>query len=183
MNQRPRESSMTAAAVDGIVSAVSCISCQYARGRTTPLGGVVNMDAWALTHYAGPEGYLGWLAAFPQRHVTTWSDLRSSELGKVGALVRMAEAGLRRYFHRVHADPLERVYLVYFYESAFEPDCAYHMHCHLIPRTQTMPLEGRGWGAPRAATLPAFPPRYAPSSDTWTSDVAAVMHAVRGGRR
>jgi diadenosine tetraphosphate (Ap4A) HIT family hydrolase len=121
----------------------NCKGCRISQKCEDVLGGIVielNGD-WTLNHYGGPEGYLGWLALQPRYHRNRLTDLSASETAALGGNIQDIDRALSHYWEKTFKnDPIKRVYVVYFYESVFDkPDpTPYHLHIHLIPRTQSM---------------------------------------------
>ena len=47
----------------------SCNGCKISRGLEPLHGGFIELDGnWILNHYAGWEGFLGWMAMQPRFH-------------------------------------------------------------------------------------------------------------------
>jgi len=94
---------------------------------------------WTLNHYGSSEGFLGWLALQPRYHRMEIKDLSPNEAAALGGNIQDIDIALRQYWSiHIPEDPIERVYVVYFFESVFdEPKRElYHLHIHLIPRTK-----------------------------------------------
>jgi diadenosine tetraphosphate (Ap4A) HIT family hydrolase len=95
---------------------------------------------WTLNHYGGDEGFLGWLALQPRYHQMELTDLCPNQAAALGGNIQHIDIALRQYWSIHFKDPIERVYVVYFFESEFdEPKKEqYHLHIHLIPRTKQL---------------------------------------------
>ena len=65
-------------------------------------------------------------------------ELADVELRYLGPNIKALDNALTNYWHvQYPQDPMKRVYVVYFFESAFpKPPEAhpYHLHVHIIPR-------------------------------------------------
>ena len=123
----------------------NCAGCDISRGVDRPRGGVLRLaGGWLVNQYGGSEGFLGWLALQPDEHRLALSALTTIEQRALGEHLVALDRALAAYWkHTFPADPLEQVYFTFFYESRFdEPDPAsdpsmpYHIHIHVIPRTQ-----------------------------------------------
>lgn len=129
-----------------------CKGCELSEGNGDPPGSIiVKLDGgWILNHYGGPEGFLGWLALQPKRHVMRLAKLNDVETSALGHNIKLVDKALTDYWiEHFSRDRLERVYIVYFFESAFD-ECSekYHLHIHLIPRTKRMGKGAYGRGTP-----------------------------------
>ncbi|HEX77101.1 MAG TPA: hypothetical protein G4O03_01620 [Dehalococcoidia bacterium] len=118
-----------------------CEGCDISQGIKEPRagGGIIELDGdWILNHYGGDEGFLGWLALQPRFHRMELTDLNTDEANALGKNVQRIDLALRQYWAiKFSEDPIRRVYVVYFFESAFEKSSdKYHLHIHLIPRTE-----------------------------------------------
>jgi diadenosine tetraphosphate (Ap4A) HIT family hydrolase len=118
-----------------------CKACAISRRIEEPCrgGGIIELDGnWILNHYGGDEGFLGWMALQPRFHRMELTDLNSDEANALGKNIQKIDLALRQYWAiKFPTDPVRRVYVVYFFESAFEKSCdKYHLHIHLIPRTE-----------------------------------------------
>ena len=162
----------------------NCEGCKFSQGLSKPQGGIVVTldDYWVLNHYGGSEGFLGWLALQPRYHKMELSQLKEEEARSIGPHVQQIESTLRNYWSRQFSDdPIERLYIVYFFESAFESDFSrksnpyYHLHIHLIPRTKKLgggiPWQRAAWGTAKLVEQDWFPPEYQ------TKDKAGVEKA------
>lgn len=114
-----------------------CKGCQLSQGLRHPRGNIiVELDGdWILNHYGGNEGFLGWMALQPKLHRMDLTDLTPDEMKALGGNIQRVERALRSYWSfRFESDPIQRVYVVYFFESFFNsPPTEYHLHIHLIP--------------------------------------------------
>jgi hypothetical protein len=157
-------------------------------------GGILTLPGdWVVNQYGGTEGFLGWLAMQPRFHRMEIADLDPSELAALGPNIKRLDALLTRYWlEHFSDDPLRRVHVVYFFESVFdEPPTKFHLHIHLIPRTEqvgpsleeyptrsTTPGSAAGinaWRIPKITGSALFPERY-----RWTdSNVDALMTWLR----
>lgn len=101
---------------------------------------VIDLDGnWTLNHYGGDEDFLGWLALQPRYHRMELKDLRPNEAAALGGNIQDIDIALRSYWSTAFPkDPIERVYVVYFFEGVFDrpKPQPYHLHIHLIPRTK-----------------------------------------------
>ena len=117
----------------------SCDGCNI-NDRGLP-GGFINLPGdWILSHYRGSEGFLGWLALQPECHKMGVKDLNEKELQALGPNIKKIEIALEKYWGKwFSSDQTQRIYIVYYFESVFdERPSNFHMHIHLIPRTETM---------------------------------------------
>jgi len=111
-----------------------------------PIGSVIHRkELWALNHYQGKEGFLGWMTLQPLRHCMDFTKLKKSELQELGGHLKWVSTGLEDYFKnkskelKEEEDPVERVYITYLFESVFDwPPTKFHLHLHLIPRFQSL---------------------------------------------
>jgi len=120
--------------------------CDISREFEKKLGGIVELDGgWIVNHYAGPEGFLGWLALQPRYHKKDFASLEKNETEALGRNIQNIDMALRQYWSiRFPEDPIEKVYLVYFHESE-----EYHLHIHIISRSRKLgqdnPSEKAAW--------------------------------------
>ena len=128
---------------------VVCQSCVLARSSDA-----IRMQGnWALAHYLGDEGYLGWLAIAPVAHRMTLSALSGEEQFTFLTNVVAIEAAMQSY--RMD-DRIVRFYMCYFAESlATHP---FHFHVHLIPRYES--LQMKAWDMAKATKSESFPEKY-----------------------
>lgn len=127
----------------------ACKSCDWAEGRDKPLGGIIPLDEfWLLNHYRGPEGFLGWMALTPLKHCMDFSELLNDELSTLGKNIKKVDSALRDYWQTEFNDPIQRVYIVYFFETAFKVPQKemFHLHIHLIPRPHSFDKLMREFG-------------------------------------
>lgn len=162
-----------------------CKACDISQGNEQLAGGIIKLDKfWILNHYQGPEAFLGWLALQPSRHVMELSDLTKDELVALGPNIKRIDKALHTYWkNNFPEDPIERVYVVYFFESAYEwPPSKYHLHLHLIARPRCFRGLQRngdsqvGWRLYDVKTHPSFPVKYRPREET----VSILMNSLRG---
>jgi diadenosine tetraphosphate (Ap4A) HIT family hydrolase len=145
-----------------------CKGCDLSKGHEKPLGGViVELEGeWLLNHYGGQEGYLGWLALQPREHRIELHELTTEEANALGGNIKRIDKALRDYWE-VHfpSDRIERVYIVYFFESVFDdPPTRWHLHIHLITRTERVgkgnPSRMAAWYTPCLVKWNGFPQEY-----------------------
>jgi diadenosine tetraphosphate (Ap4A) HIT family hydrolase len=125
--------------------------------------GIIKLDKfWSLNHYNGPEGFLGWLALSPIAHRDELSDLSTEETTSLGVHIRNVELALREYWSTpsFKKDPLLKIYVIYFFESK-----DFHLHFHLIPRTErfshAFSTRKPAWDTPKLTTCwSEFPEQY-----------------------
>ena len=71
-----------------------CEGCNISRKRNKALErlpGKIVIDLpgdWTLNHYGGSEGFLGWLALQPRRHVTDLNKLKDDEAYALGRNIK-----------------------------------------------------------------------------------------------
>lgn len=137
---------------------LKCKGCDISRGKgKPPVGKSIKQGDWILNHYGGEEGYLGWLALQPNRHVMAFSDLSDKELEQFGLIIAKVDRALSDYWKRTFpGDAVKRLYINYF----FEADDGYHLHLRLIPRFATMDKRLGAWNVPDATKSALFPPQY-----------------------
>jgi diadenosine tetraphosphate (Ap4A) HIT family hydrolase len=150
----------------------NCKGCKRSKGiGEAPLGGIIELDNnWILNHYGGEEGFLGWMALQPRFHRMKLADLEVDELRTLGTNIKNIDSALQKYWSmHFKTDPIERVYVVYFFESAFDqPPTKFHLHIHLIPRTKKLRKLLRrkkdskiiAWNIYRLSNLKNFPTEY-----------------------
>ena len=119
-----------------------CDGCKRSQKLDNVPGGIAELPGdWVLNQYQGDEGYLGWMALQPRFHRREFTELETSELQALGEDIKKVELALRSYWEaQFPADKVKRVYVVYFYESIYnEPTpTGFHLHIHLIPRTERL---------------------------------------------
>lgn len=162
--------------------------CEECQKTEVPCGGFVPLGKyWILNHYQGKEAFLGWLVLQPRRHVMELGDLTEHEAKALGPNIQRIDEALRRYWQSTFGtdDPLERVYVVYFFESAYDwPPPNYHLHIHLIARPRSFrglqscgsPLVG--WRVHDVKTHPSFPVWYRPIEGSVNHLMAALRAAL-----
>jgi diadenosine tetraphosphate (Ap4A) HIT family hydrolase len=119
----------------------SCIGCNIMEPQYQPTGGVIEVGKyWLVNQYGGGEGFLGWLALQPREHRMQLGDLSAGEARELGIAVQKVKKALQDYWKKEWPeDRFERLYVTYFFESAFDNSPSkYHLHIHLIPRTKRM---------------------------------------------
>ena len=123
-----------------------CKGCDISREIEKKPGGIIALEGdWIVNHYAGSEGFLGWMALQPLFHRMDLADLTQDEARTLGSNIQNIDMGLRQYWTiQFPKDPIERLYVVYFFESE-----GYHLHIHPIPRTKKLgqenPSEKAAW--------------------------------------
>jgi diadenosine tetraphosphate (Ap4A) HIT family hydrolase len=179
-----------------------CKGCKISRKIREPRGGIIELDGnWILNHYSGGEGFLGWVILQPRYHRMELSELNTDEANELGKNIRNIDLALRQYWAiKFTKDPIRRVYVVYFFESAFEKSSdKYHLHIHLIPRTEkfrslsTHVSKTKGiskeecvpliaWNIHQLSEHQDFPPDYRtkPENEANTREVEALMTYLRG---
>ena len=155
-----------------------CEGCKISRGHKIPQGGVVTLPGrWLLNQYEGPEGFLGWLALQPKVHRMSLDKLSELELCSLGPNLQAVDRALSKYAIQEFRDALERLYIVYFFESAgVEP---FHLHIHLIPRYASIEYRLRAWQIPVATKSATFPDCYRRSNSTFSVKVDKLMSFLR----
>lgn len=143
-----------------------CNGCRLARGKAEfpPEGGIIRLPGgWILNHYSGSEGFLGWLAMQPTKHRLAMAKLSDEEAGALGPNIkRIEKALLKAWSKSFPKDPIEKLYVAYFFESS-----DYHLHVHLIPRTRKVAPVLRALSKPKHDTEEKF-------VDAWrTSDLSS----------
>jgi diadenosine tetraphosphate (Ap4A) HIT family hydrolase len=153
---------------------VRCDGCDFARGENVTGGNVVLPGSWSVNHYAGSEGFLGWLALQPFRHVQTFAQLNSKELAALGLNIAKIETTLNHYWESTFGEPIEHLYVIYFLEGGSE-----HLHIHLIPRFKSLETRVRAWEIPRATMSATFPEKYRRDSAGFHSNVCCIMEHLK----
>jgi len=124
---------------------------------------------WVLNHSGElKRNYLGHLILQPREHRMDIDALSDDEAKALGTNIRSVVRALKGYWKQRFAwDSLERVYVVYFWESEFAKAFAgeWHMHIHLFPRTKVMvggndPTEVAAWKLPELTEKAYFPSEY-----------------------
>jgi len=126
---------------------IVCQGCMLAKDGIQLPGG------WALNHYEGGEGYLGWLAIAPVAHRMTLAALSDEEQFTFMSNVVAIEAAMSSY--RMD-DRIVRFYMCYFAESLVTHP--FHFHVHLIPRYES--LQMKAWDMAKATKSEGFPEKY-----------------------
>lgn len=172
----------------------SCAGCKISQGLQHTDGGIVKLSGdWIVNQYGGGEGFLGWLALQPRFHRMELSELTDAELRSLGPNVRDLDACLTQYW-RLHypKDRIKRVYVVYFFESAFQKPRErepFHLHIHIIPRFHSLKKGLRrknngvswadGWRIPKLAKKNPVPERYCRTLPEWEGRASALMDYLR----
>lgn len=152
----------------------NCKGCQLSCQRRHPdrkWKAIALGDNWILSHYGGSEAFLGWMALQPRYHREDLAHLQEEEAKELGIYIRRIDKALRAYWsHWFGDDNIERVYVVYFNEGAFNPDPErWHLHFHLIPRTERLgkdefgqgyPSKNAAWKTAKLTCNPWFPEEY-----------------------
>lgn len=152
---------------------------------------------WVVNQYGGPEGFLGWLALQPRFHRKSLSELKEAEAKSLGPNLQALDEVLKHYWtHQFPDDPIERVYVVYMFESPFsepqpKPEDNFHLHIHVIPRTKKLGELGRlrvtrngvtwndGWLMPRLMEHGMVPEPYLLTLDNRVPRATSLMDYVR----
>ena len=152
---------------------------------------------WVVNQYGGSEGFLGWLALQPRFHRMALSDLTDTEARALGPNIRALDKVLTQFWtNQFPADPVERVYVIYMFESEFaeplgRPEERFHLHIHLIPRTKAFAEPGRlrfirsgttwndGWHMPRLADHGVIPELYRLSQSNRATRSNNLMDYIR----
>ena len=139
----------------------SCKGCDISRKIEKKPGEIIDLEGdWILNHYAGDEGFLGWMALQPRFHRMKFTVLNDDEARALGINIQNINMALCKYWS-VHFpnDPIEKLYVIYFHESE-----EYHMHIHLIPRTKELggedPTAYMAWKTSERTNTEPFPPEY-----------------------
>jgi hypothetical protein len=172
----------------------SCTGCDISRGIVTKVGGLLTLPGdWTANQYGGGEGFLGWLALQPRFHRMEFSDLSCVEAAALGPNIKALDRALRAYWDRQFVgDPVLRVYVVYFFESAFEdpkPSESYHLHIHIIPRFRSLEpalqagqVQSKwpdGWRISTLAPTGQIPEAYNRQVPNWEERATALMDYLR----
>lgn len=153
----------------------SCNSCKFSQGKQTIGGNVRLSGGWSLNHYSGTEGYLGWLALQPYCHRMSFQELNEEELSHLGPNIHAVERVLSDYWQAIFHDPIERLYVIYFFEGGGK----YHIHMHLIPRFESLESRLRAWDTPRATSSATFPAQYRRDASDFHAQVCCLMEHLR----
>jgi len=121
-----------------------CTSCKWNRGEweSEPEGGIYrlrNCPEWYVNHYS--RGYVGWLALQPKECVSQIARIKNpNTLEQMGRAIKEVAAGMITVWPKEFSgDRLQRVHTVSFMESHFDfrsSNESFHVHIHLIPRSQ-----------------------------------------------
>jgi hypothetical protein len=152
---------------------------------------------WIVNQYQGPEGFLGWLALQPRYHRVSLAQLSEDEAKSLGPNLQALDMVLTRYWsHQFPDDPVQRVYVVYMFESEFmepppQPTEKFHLHVHVISRTLELGQHGRlrftkdgktwndGWHMPRLGGHGMIPEPYRLIPANRVPRATALMDYVR----
>lgn len=118
-----------------------CRGCRLAHGLDTKVGGFIPLGTyWMVNHCSRSEGFLGWLLMQPRQHRMGLSQFTAEELQEFGIQIKRLETALRQTWPKLQPDdPIERVYVTLFFESALEvTDDYWHIHFHVVPRTKSI---------------------------------------------
>ncbi len=139
----------------------SCKGCDISREIEKKPGGIIDLEGdWILNHYAGDEGFLGWMALQPRFHRMKFTDFTDDEAKALGKNIQNINTALCEYWS-IHfpEDPVEKLYVVCFHESE-----EYHIHIHLIPRTKELggedPTAYMAWKTFKRTEKEPFPQEY-----------------------
>lgn len=175
-----------------------CAGCRRSQGLDAVPGGIAEMPGgWVVNQYLGSEGFLGWLALQPRFHRESLSQLSDVEAKSLGLNLQALDAVLTRYWsHQFPNDPVNRVYVIYMFESEFtepqpKPEEKFHLHIHVIPRTMALGQDGRlrftkcgvtwndGWHVPRLGEHGMVPEPYQLTTNNRVSRATSLMDYVR----
>ena len=171
-----------------------CLGCDRSQGFDDTPGGIVKLAGdWVVNQYCGEEGFLGWLALQPRYHRMALSQLTLEEAQTLGPNIKALDAALCGYWsHDFPDDPIDRVYVVYFFESEFtEPrkEKDFHLHVHLIPRFRSLARAlsrtkdnvtwNDGWRIPCLKDNGAIPEPYQLKAENRVIRATSVMNYIR----
>jgi diadenosine tetraphosphate (Ap4A) HIT family hydrolase len=138
-----------------------CKGCDISRDIEGKPGGVIELEGdWMLIHFTGDGVFLGWMALQPRFHRMKFTDLTDDETKALGKNIQNINVALCEYWS-IHfpKDPFEKLYVVCIHESE-----EYHIHIHLIPRTNELggedPTEKMAWKTFERTNKEGFPPGY-----------------------
>ena len=151
-----------------------CESCKISKGTSSVReGGLIEIEGgWVLNHYRSKsweDNYLGRLALQPKYHRMDLGDLSLDEVKALGINIKNIDSALRGYWSKTFPeDPIKRVYVVYFFEMPFAKSKQkekWHMHIHLLPRTEKMvgdedPTKVAAWKILELLKKESFPWKY-----------------------
>lgn len=173
-----------------------CAGCRTSQGLRHSAGGLLKLPGdWTANQYGGPEGWLGWLALQPRYHRMALSELTPVEAAALGLNIQALDLALSQYW-RLHfpKDGLSRVYVVYFFESAYQTPQErepFHLHIHLIPRFQSLNVPGAlqrkdsgttwadGWLVPSLMKGGAIRKAYSRKAPKWEHRATGLMDYLR----
>lgn len=153
-----------------------CTGCMFSRGldaKGKRMQVVRLPGGWCVNHYGGGEGYLGWLALQPREHRCSIAELTKQELRSLGPNIAALDQAISHYWPMRFEERVERLYFVYFFESARTHP--FHLHVHLIPRFERMDGRLRAWKTPKATLSATFPDRYRLTHASFPREKAALM--------
>ena len=172
----------------------NCAGCQRAQGVDSVTGGVIGLPGgWSVNHYGGSERFLGWLALQPFTHRMRLQELTGEELAELGPNLQALDRELTAYWKaQFPDDPLLRVYVVYFFETAFKEGARerFHLHIHVVPRPHSIGAELEcpdedgilsvdAWRLPTLAPDGKVPEPYSKDSPLWAERVTRLMEYLR----
>jgi len=174
----------------------TCAGCRRSQGLDAVAGGIAKLTGdWVVNQYGGSEGFLGWLALQPQFHRLALRELTSEESHTLGPNLQALDSALTRYWSiQFPDDPVERVYVVYLFESEFTepaPTNPFHLHIHVIPRTRKLANDNGlrvekdgvkwtdGWRTPRLQKLDAVPEHYQLAPENSIARATLLMDYIR----
>lgn len=176
----------------------TCAGCTRSQDLDAVAGGIAKLPGdWVVNQYCGSEGFLGWLALQPRFHRMALNDLTITEARALGPNILFLDKVLTQYWsNRFPNDPVERVYVIYMFESEFaeplhEPEERFHLHIHLIPRTKAFAEPGRlrftrsgttcndGWHMPHLTEHGVIPEPYRLSPSNCVARASDLMNYIR----
>jgi hypothetical protein len=171
-----------------------CSGCRISQGLISKPGGLLKLPGdWVANQYAGGEGYLGWLALQPRFHRMELGQLSTTELECLGPNISSLDGGLRAYWRLQYpSDPVEKVYVVYFFESPNEdppPNERFHLHIHVIPRFKSLdhflrcqptgPTWPDGWEVAKLTKAGKVSEPYQRTSPMWEKRAESLMSFLK----
>src|SRR5690606_14135997 len=116
------------------VNVQDCRSCRENEGVEIPVHGVAAKTArWFVRHAPPPYGLAGWMVIQPIRHIASPEQFDDEEAREFGTFLRHCQRVLRSTTGAL------RMY------TAIMAENVPHMHIHLVPRYEQMPLGMKGW--------------------------------------
>ena len=116
---------------------MDCATCERIKTRdegTAPLwDSVLRTASWDVVH-CYDTSLLGWLVLVPRRHVISIDELTPTEARELGELLRFTSRFLKKEVGCL------KTYVMQFAEHPQHP----HVHFHVVPRAEDMPVELRG---------------------------------------